>query len=111
MQPLEARKNPLWMYSGTEDADRVSDDLPSKDFEKLVRRFTSLSKNNEVPSSCHVETFSGDHALPDVSIFFRVVFLLFTVYVFSSGFDNFVVLFRSFLPAEPSISFFPSSTT
>ncbi|KAM0868448.1 hypothetical protein ACQ4PT_041307 [Festuca glaucescens] len=35
------------------------------DLEKLVRRFTSLSKNNEVPSSCRVEPFSGDHAPPD----------------------------------------------
>ncbi|KAM0884451.1 hypothetical protein ACQ4PT_030973 [Festuca glaucescens] len=65
VQPLQARKNPLWLYSGAEDADRVSDDLPLKDLEKLVRRFTSLSKNNEVPSSCRVEPFSGDHAPPD----------------------------------------------
>ncbi|KAM0929882.1 hypothetical protein ACQ4PT_001336 [Festuca glaucescens] len=67
LQPLKARKNPLWLYSGAEDADRVSDDLPLKDLEKLVRRFTSLSKNNEVPSSCRVEPFSGNHAPPDDS--------------------------------------------
>ena len=77
VQPLQARKNPLWLYSGAEDADRVSDDLPLKDLEKLVRRFTSLSKNNEVPSSCRVEPFSGDHAPPDVSAFLRVVLLFF----------------------------------
>ncbi|KAM0921153.1 hypothetical protein ACQ4PT_007047 [Festuca glaucescens] len=65
VQPLQARKNPLWLYSGAEDADRVSDDLPLKDLEKLVHRFTSSSKNNEVPSSCRVEPFSGDHAPPD----------------------------------------------
>ncbi|KAK1670535.1 hypothetical protein QYE76_058694 [Lolium multiflorum] len=65
VQPLQARKNPLWLYSGAEDADRVSDDLPLKDLEKLVRRFTSLSKNNEVPSSFRVEPFSADHALPE----------------------------------------------
>ncbi|KAM0861641.1 hypothetical protein ACQ4PT_045759 [Festuca glaucescens] len=64
-RPLQARKNPLWLYSGAEDVDRVSDDLPLKDLEKLVRRFTSLSKNNEVPSSCCVEPFSSDHTLPD----------------------------------------------
>ncbi|KAM0865015.1 hypothetical protein ACQ4PT_043576 [Festuca glaucescens] len=34
------------------------------DLEKLVRRFTSLSKKSEVPSSCRVEPFSGVHALP-----------------------------------------------
>ncbi|KAK1616616.1 hypothetical protein QYE76_022133 [Lolium multiflorum] len=64
VQPLQARKNPVWMYSGAEDAARISDDLSLKDLEKLVRRFTSLSKNHEVPSSCRVEPFSGDHALP-----------------------------------------------
>jgi hypothetical protein len=76
VQPLQARKRPLWMYSGAEDTDRVSDDLPLKDLEKLVHRFTSLSKNHEVPSSCHVEPFSGSHALPEVSTIFRVAFLL-----------------------------------
>ncbi|KAM0887183.1 hypothetical protein ACQ4PT_029227 [Festuca glaucescens] len=35
-----------------------------RDLEKLVRRFTSLSKKSEVPSSCRVEPFSGVHALP-----------------------------------------------
>jgi hypothetical protein len=75
VQPLQARQNPLWMYSGTEDGDRVSEDIPLKDLEKLVRRFTSLSKNNEVPSFYRVEPFSGDHALPDVSFFLRIVLL------------------------------------
>ncbi|KAK1632773.1 hypothetical protein QYE76_007088 [Lolium multiflorum] len=65
VQPLQARKRPRWMYSGAEDTDRVSEDLPLKDLEKLVRHFTSLSKNHQVPSSCHVEPFSGSHALPE----------------------------------------------
>jgi hypothetical protein len=69
VHPLQARKNPLWLYSGAEDADRVSEDLPLKDLEKLVRRFTSLSKKSEVPSSCRVEPFSGVLALPIVSVF------------------------------------------
>ncbi|KAM0841829.1 hypothetical protein ACQ4PT_058769 [Festuca glaucescens] len=64
VQPLQARKNPLWMYTGAKDVDRISDDLSVKDLEKLVRRFTSLNKNHEVPSSCRVEPFSGSHALP-----------------------------------------------
>jgi hypothetical protein len=54
VQPLQARTNPLWMYSGAEDVDRVSNDLPLKDLEKLVHRFTSLRKNHEVPSSYHM---------------------------------------------------------
>jgi hypothetical protein len=52
------------MYLGAEDADRIFDDLSLKDLEKLVRRFTSMSKNHEVPSSFRVELFRGDHALP-----------------------------------------------
>jgi hypothetical protein len=72
VQPLQARKKPLWLYSGAEDADNISEDLPLKDLKRLVRRFTSLSKKSEVPSSCHVEPFSGAHALPAVSYFPRV---------------------------------------
>jgi hypothetical protein len=78
VQPLQARKNPLWMYLGVEDADRISKDLSVKDLEKLVRRFTSLNRNNEVPSSCRVEPYSGSHALPEVSNIFRVVFPIFS---------------------------------
>ena len=69
VQPLQARKNPLWMYVGEEDVDRISQDLSTKDLEKLIRRFSSLSKKDEVPTSCRVEPYSGSHALPEVSIF------------------------------------------
>jgi hypothetical protein len=69
VQPLQARKNPLWLYSGAEDANRVSKYLSLKDLEKLVHRFTSLSKKSDIPSSCRVEPFSGVHALPAVSYF------------------------------------------
>ncbi|KAK1682061.1 hypothetical protein QYE76_042909 [Lolium multiflorum] len=65
VQPLQARKNPLWMYSGAKDVDRFSKDLSVKDLEKLVRRFTSLNKNHEVPSSCRVKPYSANHALPE----------------------------------------------
>ncbi|KAM0861187.1 hypothetical protein ACQ4PT_046049 [Festuca glaucescens] len=64
VQPLQARTSPLWLYSGDGDAARISEDLSLKDLEKLVRRFTSLSKKSPVPSSCRVEPFSGTHALP-----------------------------------------------
>ena len=36
VQPLQARKNPLWMYSGAKDVDRLSKDLSVKDLERLV---------------------------------------------------------------------------
>jgi hypothetical protein len=69
VQPLQARKNPLWMYVGEEDVDHISKDLSVKDLERLVRHFSSLSKKQEVPASCRVEPYSGNHALPEVSNF------------------------------------------
>jgi hypothetical protein len=70
VQPLQASNNPLWMYAGKKDVDRLSKDLSVKDLEKLIRRFSSISKKNEVPTSCRVEPYSGSHALPEVSNFF-----------------------------------------
>jgi hypothetical protein len=67
VQPLQARKNPLWMYAGEKDVDRISKDLSVKDLEKLVRRFSSLSKKDTIPTSCRVEPYRGTNALPKVS--------------------------------------------
>ncbi|KAM0880162.1 hypothetical protein ACQ4PT_033787 [Festuca glaucescens] len=64
VQPLQARKNPLWMYAGDKDSDRISKDLSVKDLEKLVRRISSLSKKDAIPTSCRVEPYSGTNALP-----------------------------------------------
>ncbi|KAK1619160.1 hypothetical protein QYE76_024677 [Lolium multiflorum] len=64
VQPLQARKNPLWMYAGEEDVERLSKDLPVKDLENLIRRISSLSKKDTIPSSCRVEPYSGTNALP-----------------------------------------------
>jgi hypothetical protein len=84
------------MYSGAEDADRVSADLPLKDLEKLVRRFTSLSRNHTVPSSCRVEPFDSDHALPAVSVFLRILLLTLDCDYFSFRSNYFAVLSLSF---------------
>ncbi|KAK1609394.1 hypothetical protein QYE76_033067 [Lolium multiflorum] len=65
MQPLQARKNPLWMYAGDEDVERLSKDLPVKDLEKLIRRMSKLSKKDTIPSSCRVKPFSGTNPLPE----------------------------------------------
>ncbi|KAK1694232.1 hypothetical protein QYE76_010929 [Lolium multiflorum] len=65
VQPLQARKTPLWLYAGEEDVDRISKELSMKDLEKLIRRFSSLSKKHEVPTSCRVEPYIGSHALPE----------------------------------------------
>ncbi|KAK1681316.1 hypothetical protein QYE76_042164 [Lolium multiflorum] len=65
VQPLQALKNPLWAYAGEEDIDLLSVDLSTKALEKLIRRFSSLRKKDEVPTSCRVEPYSGSHALPE----------------------------------------------
>ncbi|KAK1678533.1 hypothetical protein QYE76_039381 [Lolium multiflorum] len=64
VQPLQARKFPLWKYAGDKDADRLSADLEVKDLEKLVRKISSLSKKDPVPSSCRVKPYSATNALP-----------------------------------------------
>ncbi|KAK1643179.1 hypothetical protein QYE76_060984 [Lolium multiflorum] len=64
MQPLQARKNPLWMYAGDEDVERLSTDLSAKDLEKLIRRISKLSKKDTIPSSYKVAPFCRANPLP-----------------------------------------------
>ncbi|KAK1653490.1 hypothetical protein QYE76_071295 [Lolium multiflorum] len=65
VQPLQARKNPMWLYSGEKDVDRLSKDLSVNDLEKLVRRVSSLSKKKDsIPTSCGVKPYSGTNTLP-----------------------------------------------
>ncbi|KAK1620810.1 hypothetical protein QYE76_026327 [Lolium multiflorum] len=65
VQPLQARKNPLWKYAGNEDMDRLSADFSVKDLEKLVRKISSLNKKYHVPSSCGVKPYSAADPLPE----------------------------------------------
>ncbi|KAK1648830.1 hypothetical protein QYE76_066635 [Lolium multiflorum] len=65
VQPLQARKNPLWTYAGDEDVERLSTDLPAKDLEKLIRRISKLNKKDTVPSSCKVNPFCSANPLPE----------------------------------------------
>ncbi|KAK1662828.1 hypothetical protein QYE76_050987 [Lolium multiflorum] len=65
VQPLQARKNPLWTYTGGNDANRLSSDLSAKDLEKLIRRISSLNKKDPVPSSCRVKPYSSTNPLPE----------------------------------------------
>ncbi|KAK1646561.1 hypothetical protein QYE76_064366 [Lolium multiflorum] len=65
VQPLQARKNPLWTYAGGNDANRLSNDLSAKDLEKLIRRISRLNKKDPVPSSCRVEPYSSANPLPE----------------------------------------------
>ncbi|KAK1679494.1 hypothetical protein QYE76_040342 [Lolium multiflorum] len=68
MQPLQARKNPLWMYAGDEDVERLSTDLSAKDLEKLIRRISKLSKKDTIPTSCKVAPFCRANPLPEGNI-------------------------------------------
>ncbi|KAK1641692.1 hypothetical protein QYE76_059497 [Lolium multiflorum] len=65
VQPLQARKNPLWTYAGGNDANRLSSDLSAKDLEKLIRRISRLNKKDPVPSSCRVVPYSSTNPLPE----------------------------------------------
>ncbi|KAK1604083.1 hypothetical protein QYE76_027756 [Lolium multiflorum] len=53
------------MYAGEENIDRISKDLPVKDLEKLIRRISSLSKKDTIPSSCCITPYSGANPLPE----------------------------------------------
>ncbi|KAK1605740.1 hypothetical protein QYE76_029413 [Lolium multiflorum] len=64
VQPLQARKNPLWNYAGDEDTDRLSTNLEAKDLDRLVRKISSLNKKDSIPSSCRVKPYSATNALP-----------------------------------------------
>ncbi|KAK1646541.1 hypothetical protein QYE76_064346 [Lolium multiflorum] len=64
VQPLQARKNPLWNYAGDEDTDRLSTNLEVKDLDRLVRKISSLNKKDPIPSSCRVKPYSATNALP-----------------------------------------------
>ncbi|KAK1698047.1 hypothetical protein QYE76_014744 [Lolium multiflorum] len=64
-RPLQARKNPFWKYAGEKDVDRLSKDLPLKDFEKLIRKISSLNKKDPVPSSCRIMPYSSANPLPE----------------------------------------------
>ncbi|KAK1692715.1 hypothetical protein QYE76_009412 [Lolium multiflorum] len=64
VQPLQARKNPFWNYTGDEDADRLSTNLEVKDLDRLIRRISSLKKKDSIPSTCRVKPYSAAHALP-----------------------------------------------
>ena len=68
VQPLQARKYPLWNYAGDEDTDCLSTNLEVKDLEKLVRKISSLNKKDPIPSSCRVKPHSATNALPQVNI-------------------------------------------
>jgi hypothetical protein len=76
VQPLQARRNHMWMYAGEEDVDRVSKNLEIKDLEKLIRRFSSLNKNLPAPDACAVEPYSSRHPLPQVSDSFVAFYIL-----------------------------------
>ncbi|KAK1558043.1 hypothetical protein QYE76_048290 [Lolium multiflorum] len=64
VQPLQARKNPLWNYAGDEDTDRLSTNLEVKDLDRLIRKISSLKKKDSIPSTYRVKPYSATNALP-----------------------------------------------
>ncbi|KAK1650658.1 hypothetical protein QYE76_068463 [Lolium multiflorum] len=64
VQPLQARKNPLWNYAGDEDTDRLSTNLEVKDLDRLVQKNSSLNKKDPIPSTYRVKPYSATNALP-----------------------------------------------
>ncbi|KAK1617936.1 hypothetical protein QYE76_023453 [Lolium multiflorum] len=64
VQPLQARKNPLWNYAGDEDTDRLSTNLEVKDLDRLIRKISSLNKKDPIPSTYRVKPYSATNALP-----------------------------------------------
>jgi hypothetical protein len=110
VQPLQARKNPLWTYSGENDANRVSSDLSVKDLEKLVRRISRLGKKDPIPSSCRVEPYSASNPLPEVFCLLEVLSCseLFLV-SYCSGIS--LILFCHYFLVESSYYGFPSSSS
>jgi hypothetical protein len=95
------------MYAGEEDVDRIFKDLAVKDLEKLIRRFSSLNKKDEVSNSCRVKPYSGNHPLPEVSDFFfelcfsflTALFLFFVYLSLNFSLQNHQVL--TYLPPLP----------
>ncbi|XP_071681278.1 uncharacterized protein [Lolium perenne] len=110
VQPLQARKNPLWTYSGENDANRISSDLSVKDLEKLVRRISRLGKKDPIPSSCRVEPYSSSNPFPEVFSLLEVLSCseLFLV-SYCSGIS--LILFCHYFLVESSYYGFPSSSS
>ncbi|XP_071678341.1 uncharacterized protein [Lolium perenne] len=96
VQPLQARKNSLWMYAGDKDVDRLSIDLPVKDLEKLIRKISSLSKKDTVPSSCRVTPYSATNALPQVIYFYRLLVRSLSSFLFFTAISSTVVIDTNF---------------
>ncbi|KAK1644882.1 hypothetical protein QYE76_062687 [Lolium multiflorum] len=107
VQPLQARKNPLWTYTGVNDANRLSSDLSAKDLEKLIRRISRLNKKDPVPSSA-----AWYHTAPP--ILSPRYFCLLDFYLVSKCFLHLTVLISRYFSfvaifAEPSYYVFSSS--
>ncbi|KAK1617222.1 hypothetical protein QYE76_022739 [Lolium multiflorum] len=66
VQPLQARKNPLWMYSGAKDVDRFSKDLSLKDLDhQILSSLPPLPEGGEVDGRVVVTDDSQESFLPE----------------------------------------------
>lgn len=66
IQPCQARTNPMWLYKGAKDVDRVGPDMKPEEFDKLVCHMTRLTKKDAIPSGCNVTPYGPSKKLPKV---------------------------------------------
>ncbi|KAM0930572.1 hypothetical protein ACQ4PT_000883 [Festuca glaucescens] len=70
IRPLQARASPMWTFSGPKDPTRVSkENLSTNELEKLARQLTTLTAEDNIPSSCRVAPFDKKHPPPAGHIF------------------------------------------
>ncbi|KAK1670835.1 hypothetical protein QYE76_058994 [Lolium multiflorum] len=72
VQPLQARKNPLWTYSGENDANRISGNLSTKDLEKLdhpsITSLPPLPEGGEVEEMTVVADDTQGSSVPESEV-------------------------------------------
>ena len=56
----------MWLYKGSKDGDRISEDLKPEDFDRLARQLTKLKKKDPVPTGCRVTPYGPNKKLPRV---------------------------------------------
>jgi hypothetical protein len=66
IQRLQHRVSKLWLYSGSADSSRMSEeDIDKKDLDKRVRALTTLTNDDEIPALT-ADFFDSEHPLPAV---------------------------------------------
>lgn len=76
VQPLQARSQPMWKYTGVDDATRVGKSVPEESsIIEAVRRFTKLGKNDNIPLKPLVKPLDASYKFEEVNFLFFESFL------------------------------------